>query len=50
MTSALPQELSSCELVPEPGKSAAPFAHQTVELTKQAYIQLKWAANYWQAQ
>lgn len=29
---------------------SAPFAQQTVVLTKQAYIELKWKANYWQAQ
>ena len=27
-----------------------PFAQQTVVLTKQAYIELKWQANYWRAQ
>ena len=30
--------------------SATPFSQQTVVLTKQAYIELKWEANYWQAQ
>ena len=32
------------------GSEGAPFARQTVELTKQAYIELKWAASYWKAQ
>jgi transposase len=27
-----------------------PFSQKTVVLTKQAYIELKWKANYWQAQ
>ena len=34
----------------ERGREIAPFARQTVELTKQDYIKLKWAASYWQAQ
>jgi transposase len=29
---------------------ATPFAQQSVVLTKQAYIELTWKANYWQAQ
>src|SRR5215468_1283696 len=29
---------------------ATPFAQQNVVLTKQAYIELTWKANYWQAQ
>jgi len=34
------------------GKShdATPFAQQSVVLTKQAYVELKWQAHYWQAQ
>jgi transposase len=31
-------------------QSATPFSQQTVVLTKQAYIALKWEANYWRAQ
>lgn len=29
---------------------ATPFSQQVVVLTKQVYIELKWKANYWQAQ
>src|SRR2546422_9252482 len=32
------------------GNDATPFAQQNVVLTKQAYIELTWKANYWQAQ
>jgi hypothetical protein len=32
------------------GNDAAPFSQQSVVLTKQAYIELTWKANYWQAQ
>src|SRR5712691_5461035 len=32
------------------GNDATPFAQQSVVLTKQAYIELTWEANYWQAQ
>ena len=32
------------------GNDATPFSQQTVVLTKQAYIELKWEANYWRAQ
>jgi transposase len=32
------------------GSSATPFSQQTVVLTQQAYIQLKWDASYWRAQ
>ena len=32
------------------GTGTTPFSQQTVVLTKQAYIQLKWEANYWRAQ
>ena len=30
-----------------PGNDATPFAQQSVVLTKQAYIELTWKANYW---
>jgi transposase len=50
MASALPQRISSAELIPGKGSGITPFAQQTVVLTKQAYIQLKWAVNYWRAQ
>jgi transposase len=38
------------ELAPGNSNDAAPFAQQSVVLTKQAYIELTWKANYWQAQ
>ena len=50
MESALPQESVSAALPSGSGSEVAPFARQTVELTKQAYIELKWAAHYWKAQ
>ena len=37
-------------LAPGNGNDATPFAQQSVVLTKQAYIELTWKANYWQAQ
>jgi transposase len=45
-----PQVHSTCEVAPVNGKSVTPFSQQTVVLTKQAYIELKWQANYWRAQ
>ncbi len=45
-----PQLISTPELVLVNGTSATPFSQQTVVLTKQAYIALKWEANYWRAQ
>ncbi len=45
-----PQLISTPELVPVHGTSATPFSQQTVVLTKQASIALKWEANYWRAQ
>src|SRR5215831_14416208 len=50
MESALSQVIASSELTPVNGKGATPFAQQTVVLTKQAYIELKWQAHYWRAQ
>ncbi|HSF34343.1 MAG TPA: IS66 family transposase [Candidatus Tectomicrobia bacterium] len=41
---------STSELAPRHEGSATPFAQQTVVLTKQAYIQLKWEAHYWRRQ
>ena len=32
------------------GNDATPFSQQNVVLTKQAYIELTWKANYWQTQ
>jgi hypothetical protein len=50
MASALPRRISSAELIPGKGSGITPFAQQTVVLTKQAYIQLKWEMKYWRAQ
>ena len=50
MESTLPQVISASGLVPGNGSGAPPFAQQTVVLTKQDYIQLKWEANYWRGQ
>src|SRR6266542_6688425 len=50
MENTLPQAISTAELGPVKGTGATPFSQQTVVLTKQAYIELKWKANYWQAQ
>ena len=50
MESTLPQGMSTSELAPRHEGSATPFSQQTVVLTKQAYIQLKWEAHYWRAQ
>src|SRR5713226_6278964 len=50
MENTLPQAISPSELGPVKGTGATPFSQQTVVLTKQAYIELKWEANYWRAQ
>jgi transposase len=50
MENTLPQTISTFELVPVKGTGATPFSQQIVVLTKQAYIELTWKANYWQAQ
>src|SRR4249919_2424132 len=50
MENTLPQTISPFELAPVKGTGATPFSQQTVVLTKQAYIELTWKANYWQAQ
>src|SRR6266478_5407154 len=50
MESTQPQPISTSECAPVNGKSATPFSKQTVVLTKQDYIALKWEANYWRAQ
>ena len=49
MESTLPHVIAPSELAPVKGKGATPFAQQTVVLTKQAYIELTWQANYWRA-
>ena len=50
MESTLPQVNATSELAPVNHNGATPFSQQTVVLTKQAYIELKWEANYWRAQ
>ncbi len=44
-----PQLKAASERAPVNGNDATPFSQQTVVLTKQAHIELKWKANYWQA-
>src|SRR2546428_4423288 len=50
MENTLPQAISPSELAPVNGTGATPFSQQTVVLTKQAYIELTWQANYWRGQ
>ena len=50
MASTQPQLISMAADTPVRGDKATPFSHQTVALTKQDYIALKWEANYWRAQ
>jgi len=50
MESIQPQLISTSEHAPVNGNGATPFSQQTVVLTKQDSIELKWKANYWQAQ
>src|SRR5712691_1616055 len=50
MERTYPQLNAASERAPVNGNAATPFAQQTVVLTKQAYIELTWKANYWQAQ
>src|SRR5438132_9422355 len=50
MESTLLHVISPSELAPGDETGTTPFAQQTVVLTKQAYVELKWQANYWRAQ
>src|SRR5882672_7141820 len=50
MEQTQPPLISATAYVPVSGKNATPFSQQTVVLTKQAYVALKWEANYWRAQ
>jgi transposase len=43
------QPNAASERAPVNGNATTPFSQQTVVLTKQAYIELKWKANYWQS-
>lgn len=50
METAQPQFISTAAYAPVSGENATPFSQQSVILTKQDYIALKWDANYWWAQ
>ncbi len=50
MESTQPQLISTSEFVPATVASATPFSQQTVVLSKQDYIELKWEANYWRVE
>ena len=50
MENAQPQLISIAAYAPVSGENATPFSQQTVVLTKQDSIALKWEANYWRAQ
>src|SRR5438132_1581276 len=50
MEHTIPQVHATCEVASVNENGATPFSQHTVVLTKQAYIELKWQANYWRAQ
>ena len=50
METTQPQLSSPATYAPVSGEKTTPFSQQTVVLTKQDYIALKWEANYWRAQ
>ena len=50
MKQTQPQLTSTSAFAPDKATNATPFSQQTVVLTKQAYIELKWEAHYWRAQ
>src|SRR6266852_4564590 len=50
MQSTHPNVNSISDLATGNSNAATPFSQQTVLLTKQAYIELTWQANYWRAQ
>src|SRR5438552_6662912 len=50
MEQTQPPRISATAYAPVSGKNATPFSQQTVVLTKQDYIALKWEGNYWRAQ
>jgi hypothetical protein len=50
MQSTSPNSSSISALATGNGNDVTPFSQQSVVLTKQAYIELKWEAHYWRAQ
>jgi transposase len=50
MQSTYPNVNPISDLATGNGNHATPFSQQSVVLTKQTYIELKWEANYWRAQ
>src|SRR5467141_3215633 len=50
MESTQPRFISASEFAPANAKNATPFSQQTVVLTKQDSMEIKWEANYWRAQ
>ena len=50
MEQTRPQLISTAAYAPVSGETATPFSQQTVVLTKQDYIALKWETNYWRTQ
>lgn len=50
MKTTQPPLSSTVTYAPASGEKATPFSKQTVVLTKQDYIALKWEANYWRSQ
>src|SRR5712691_8036593 len=50
MKQTQPPLISTSALTPDNATNTPPFSQQTVVLTKQAYIEIKWEANYWRAQ
>src|SRR5262252_8085825 len=50
MENSHPNVYAISDLATGNGNDVTPFSQQSVVLTKQAYIELTWKANYWQAQ
>ena len=47
MEKTQPHPISTAAHASVSSENATPFSKQTVALTKQDYIALKWEANYW---